>query len=262
METPIYQVDAFASKPFAGNPAAVCPLKFWLPDATLQAIAAENNLSETAFIIEEQGGFSIRWFTPKTEVDLCGHATLATAHVMYQHLGYDKPELTLNSKSGRLSVSRQGNQLVLDFPADDMLEAPEPKGLFAAIGKEPEQLFRGKTDYMLVFDDFDTIRTLNPDFGALNQVAARGIIVTAPDEEAGYHFCSRFFAPQSGINEDPVTGSAHTSLLPYWSNRLGETTLVARQLSQRGGTLYGEYLGKRVKLGGTAVTYMKGHIFV
>ena len=262
MEIPIYQVDAFADKQFTGNPAAVCPLKFWLPDETLQAIAAENNLSETAFIVEEHGGISIRWFTPSTEVDLCGHATLATAHVMYQHLDYGKPELTLHSKSGPLSVSRQENKLVLDFPADEMLEATEPKGLFAAIGKEPEQLFRGKTDYMLVFDHRDTILRLEPDFGLLNQVAARGIIVTAPDDEAGYHFCSRFFAPQSGVNEDPVTGSAHTSLLPYWSNRLNKKTLVARQLSQRSGTLYCEYLGKRVKLGGTAITYMKGHIIV
>ena len=237
----LFQVDAFTDRLFAGNPAAVCPLEKWLPDALMQAIAAENNLAETAFVVPRPGGFGIRWFTPAVEVDLCGHATLAAAHVLFEHLGFSGNTVLFHSpRSGPLPVQRNGSWLGLDFPADVYAEIPaEP--LFAdALGATPVGCFRGRTDVMLVFEEAATVQALRPDFRKLSGISARGIIVTAPGGGENLDFVSRFFAPQSGIDEDPVTGSAFTTLLPYWAGRLGKTVLSARQVSARGGQVQGQ----------------------
>ena len=258
----IYQVDAFADHVFEGNPAAVCILKKWPTDQWMQNIAMENNLAETAFLVANGDQFEIRWFTPELEVDLCGHATLASAFVLFEYEGFQGAKINLHShRSGPLSVEKtEDGLLVLDFPADQVNKIPPYEALINAIGKEPVECWKGKTDYMLIYGSQDEIESLEPNFLMLNEVEARGVIVTAPGRDVD--FVSRFFAPQSGINEDPVTGSAHTSLSPYWANRLNKNLMRARQISQRGGNLYCEYKEPRVRIGGRAVLYLKGEINV
>lgn len=256
----IYQVDAFASEVFQGNPAAVCILDHWPDEAVMQQIANENNLSETAFAVPVEKCFEIRWFTPEMEVALCGHATLATAHVLFNHLKYAGEEICFNTiQSGRLNVKRNGELLTLDFPADTLEEMVVPELIVTALMTPPLKAFRGKTDFMFVFASESEISNMDPDFGLLAQVGGRGVIVTAPGNDVD--FVSRFFAPQTGINEDPVTGSAHTSLTPYWSRVLGKRQLTAKQLSSRGGELVCEDRGDRVEISGHAATYMIGELY-
>ena len=257
MRIPYYHVDAFASSRFTGNPAGVCPLSSWLPDETLQEIAAENNLSETAFFVGRQGAYELRWFTPTTEVDLCGHATLAAASVIFRHLGYAGEKVRFSSRSGELAVERSGDLLVLDFPARPGAPCPTPPALSEALGREPLEVWQAR-DYVAVYATPEEIVALRPDMALLGELDCLGTIVTAPGVEVD--FVSRFFAPAVGIPEDPVTGSAHCTLVPYWAGRLGRQRLTARQLSARGGELYCELAGERVRIGGRAVTYLTGEI--
>lgn len=257
MKIDLYQVDAFADQVFAGNPAAVCPLQEWPDSALLQAIAMENNLSETAFLAPEEDGFRLRWFTPTTEVELCGHATLATAFVLFERLGYDGPEIDFHTRSGRLTVGRQGDSLRMDFPALPPRDCDAPDALLRGLGRQPVEVLVAE-DYMAVFAEEDDIRALEPDFRTLRVLEKRGVVATAPGREVD--FVSRFFAPGHGIDEDPVTGSAHCELAPYWSEKLGKKRLTARQLSSRGGSLICEAQGERVLLFGRAVLYMKGEV--
>ncbi len=260
MELKIFKVDAFTSRLFGGNPAGVLPLESWLPDETMQLIAMENNLAETAFFVPSSDGFHIRWFTPKVEVELCGHATLASAHVIFNHLGFQGEEIRFGSLSGPLRVFREKSRIMLDFPADPVDPAEPPEDLYKALGREPLLCYRGKTDYLLVYESRWEIESMKPDFGLLGKVDARGVIVTAPGQEVD--FVSRFFGPQVGIDEDPVTGSAHTTLIPYWSRQLAKNEMSARQLSARGGFLLCRHKGNRVEIGGEAVTYLEGFIKV
>jgi PhzF family phenazine biosynthesis protein len=260
MTIKIYQIDAFADRTFAGNPAAVCPLDKWLPDETMQNIAMENNLAETAFYVNEKDGLRIRWFTPNIEVDLCGHATLATAFVLFHHENYKGDKIVFNSRSGPLTVSKSGDTLTLNFPADKIVEVPSLPALEQGLGAKSLKTFKGKTDYMLVFENEAQIKKMNPDFKLLGSVNARGIIVTAKGNTVD--FVSRFFGPQSGIDEDPVTGSAHTSLTPYWASVLNKTEFIALQLSQRQGKLKCKLLGDRVEISGTAKSYLTGTITI
>lgn len=256
----IYQADAFASGLFKGNPAAVVPLTEWLQDEIMQQIAAENNLSETAFFIPEGDHFHIRWFTPKAEVKLCGHATLATAHILFNELNFQGKQIAFNSKSGILTVEKVEDKLQLDFPADFALPV-EPVPAFAeAFGIQATETLKGRTDYLLLFDSEETIQNMNPNFPLLYQTNARGIMVTAKGNKVD--FVSRFFAPGVGIDEDPVTGSAHTTLIPFWANRLNKTELTALQLSSRGGQLWCKLKDDRVLIAGKAVTYLRGEIVI
>ena len=259
MKLKIYQVDAFTSSVFGGNPAAVCILDEWLDDAFMQSIANENNLSETAFAVPVEQHYEIRWFTPKMEVELCGHATLATAHVLFEHMEHPSDRVEFDSiHSGRLSVEKSGDLLTLDFPADTLEEMVVPEVIVTALRKAPLKAFKGKTDFMFIYASQSEIEEMEPDFGLLAQMGGRGVIITAMGNEVD--FVSRFFAPQTGINEDPVTGSAHTTLVPYWSRVIGKKKLTASQLSSRGGELICENLGERIKISGMAVTYMVGEI--
>ena len=260
MKHPIFQADAFASSLFKGNPAAVVPLTEWLPDMTMQQIASENNLSETAFYIPEDDHFYIRWFTPKAEVDLCGHATLATAHVLFNELNFEGNILLFNSKSGILTVRKMGDKLQLDFPADFVQPIEMNPAFTDALGIEATAVFKGRTDYLLLFESEEMISRIKPNFHLLKQTDARGIMVTAAGKEVD--FVSRFFAPQVGVDEDPVTGSAHTSLVPFWAERLHKTELTALQLSERGGQLWCTLAGDRVLIAGEAITYLRGEIDV
>ncbi len=255
-----YHIDAFASEIFSGNPAAVCPLIEWLPDAILQNIAMENNLAETAFYAKEKEGYRIRWFTPTIEVDLCGHATLASAYVLFNYENYTEDIITFNSRSGPLTVTKSGEMLTLNFPRDVFKEVSPLPELTESLGANPTKTFRGKTDYMLIFENEETIRKMKPDFKQLAKVNARGIIVTAQGKEVD--FISRFFGPQSGGDEDPVTGSAHTTLTPYWSSILGKTKLEAQQVSSRGGKLQCELVDNRVLISGKAKLFSTGEIFL
>lgn len=256
----IYQVDAFTDTLFAGNPAAVCPLTSWLPDATLQCIAMENNLAETAFYVQEAEGLRIRWFTPTVEVDLCGHATLATAFVLFHHENFSADQVVFNSRSGPLTVVKNGSQLSMNFPADAVTEVPSLSILEQGLGIIPIKTYKGKTDYMLVYENEAQIKSIVPDLKLIATVKARGIIVTAPGEKTD--FVSRFFAPQVGVDEDPVTGSAHTTLTPYWAGVLKKNQLTARQLSSRGGNLGCSLEGDRVILSGSAKLFLIGTIFL
>ncbi len=257
MRLPIFQVDAFADRPFTGNPAAVVPLETWPDGATLQAIAAENNLAETAFFAPEGGSYRLRWFTPAVEVDLCGHATLATAHVMWAKLGVTAPRLSFLTRSGELVVTRAGGRIALDFPALPATPVATPPALAAALGAAPLETLKA-TDLLCVFARAADVAALRPDFRALAAIETRGIIATAPGEDCD--FVSRFFAPRAGIDEDPVTGSAHCTLIPYWARRLGKASLVARQISARGGTLWCEDRGARVTIAGGATLFLEGWI--
>ncbi|RZS97760.1 PhzF family phenazine biosynthesis protein [Cecembia calidifontis] len=261
MQLRIYQVDAFTEKVFGGNPAAVVPLDEWLPDELLQNIAKENNLSETAFFVKNGDRYLIRWFTPTVEVDLCGHATLATAHVLFQHEGHLGPVIQFYSpRSGNLKVSLQEELMTLDFPKDEVNEIPLNEELKACFSLSPVQAFRGKSDVVLVFQSEMEIRNIQFDLAKIEEIPARGVIVTAKGEVVD--FVSRFFGPQVGVPEDPVTGSAHTSLIPIWAEKLGKTKLKAKQLSARGGELNCELLGHRVAISGKAVTYLEGKLFI
>jgi PhzF family phenazine biosynthesis protein len=258
MEIKLFQIDAFTDKLFGGNPASICPLDHWLPENVMQLIAMENNQAETAFFVRARDRFDIRWFTPATEVDLCGHATLAAAFVIFQSDPARSPILEFDSRSGLLRVMKDGGWFTLDFPADPPLKVSAPDDLIAAMELRPLEAYRGKTDYMLVYSSPEEIETMKPDMGRVARVAARGIIVTAPGRDVD--FVSRFFAPQSGIPEDPVTGSAHTTLTPYWVARLGRNDLSARQLSKRGGYLQCRLAEQRVQISGKARAYMAGKI--
>jgi PhzF family phenazine biosynthesis protein len=256
MRIPIFQVDAFTSRLFGGNPAAVCPLEDWLGDGVLQSIAAENNLSETAFIKKGRGGdYEIRWMTPTQEVDLCGHATLASAHVVFEKIEPGRKDVTFHSRSGPLSVAKNGDRLVMEFPSRTPLPMEAPEGLVGALGREPREVLKAR-DLVAVFDSEEEVLGLAPDFARLAALDAFAVIVTAAGREVD--FVSRFFAPGRGIPEDPVTGSAHCSLVPYWSKRLGKSHLHARQVSKRGGELFLEDRGDRVLIAGKAVQYLEG----
>jgi PhzF family phenazine biosynthesis protein len=252
-----YQVDAFASRAFEGNPAAVCPLEHWLSDDVLQSIAEENNLSETAFFTPAENGFKLRWFTPTNEVDLCGHATLASAHVLFEILGYSKQIITFETRSGELFVKKDGQRLVMDFPSRPPSACEKMDILAKALGHRPIATLAAE-DYLAVFDSEAIIRAITPNHELLTQLDLRGVIVTAPGTDVD--FISRFFAPKFGIPEDPVTGSAHCELAPYWANRLGKNTLTAKQVSKRGGNIICTVNGSRVLLSGRAVTFMVGEI--
>jgi PhzF family phenazine biosynthesis protein len=252
-----YQVDAFATRVFEGNPAAVCPLDHWLDDSLLQAIANENNLSETAFFVPSENGFHLRWFTPVAEVDLCGHATLAAAHVLFDILGYTGKQITFQTKSGELVVESKDGLLTMDFPARPPVMKLIPDALAVGLGHPPLEVWAAN-DYIAVFEDEDTLRSISPDFAKLQELDLRGVIVTAPGTDVD--FVSRFFAPKIGIPEDPVTGAAHCELTPYWAQRLGKTSFEARQVSPRGGRLICQLQGNRVILSGKAVTFMIGEI--
>ena len=258
MKLQIYQADAFAAGLFKGNPAAVVPLTEWLSNELMQQIAMENNLSETALFIPEGDHFHIRWFTPKAEVKLCGHATLATAHILFNELNFKGDLLEFTSLSGILTVKKVEDKLQLDFPADFAQEV-EPIDTFAeAFGTKPLQTWKGRTDYLLLFDSEEIIQNLRPNIQLLLSTNARGIMVTAKGNEVD--FVSRFFAPAVGVNEDPVTGSAHTTLIPFWANKLDKTELTALQLSARGGQLWCTLSNDRVFIAGKAVTYLRGEI--
>ncbi|MDY0020520.1 MAG: PhzF family phenazine biosynthesis protein, partial [Anaerolineae bacterium] len=235
----------------------VCPLESWLDDETMRAIAAENNLSETAFFVREGEGYALRWFTPKAEVDLCGHATLASSFVIFNCLAPELERVAFSTKSGTLTVTREGPRLVMDFPARPGEPADAPEALLRGLGREPQAVLRAR-DYLVLYDSEAAIRALVPDMAALMDVDSLGVIVTAPGEYAD--FVSRFFAPRVGVPEDPVTGSAHCTLIPYWSNRLGKAEMIAWQVSERGGELFCTDLGERVKVAGQAVLYMQGTI--
>ncbi|MDH3650955.1 MAG: PhzF family phenazine biosynthesis protein [Saprospiraceae bacterium] len=246
---------------FSGNPAAVVPLDDWLPDEIMQAIAQENNLSETAFYVEKNKHFHIRWFTPVIEVDLCGHATLATAHCLYQHRGFREEQILFQSRKGQLRVKQADRGYLMDFPADSYVKVSDPEGLIGkGLFQNITDSYLGTDDYMVVLPNQQSIESLKPDFGILDKIGARGVLVTAPGREVD--FVSRAFFPKFGINEDPVTGSAHTLLTPYWAARLGKRTLTAKQLSARGGDLICTLVGDRVKISGQARTYLQGEITI
>lgn len=263
MRLPLFQIDAFAERVFQGNPAAVCPLEAWLPEALMQAIAAENNLSETAFCVPEGESYGLRWFTPLKEIDLCGHATLATAHVLFEHLGFAGAEIVFSTRSGALRVTRAGDRLAMDFPAKAVEPCAAPAALIEGLGRMPLEVYGGR-DYLAVFADAAEVRALRPDPRRLAELDRHGVIVTAPGgaEDGDVDFVSRFFVPKFGVDEDPVTGSAHCSLTPFWAARLGKATLEARQVSRRGGRLQCTLAGERVILRGRAVTYMAATIEV
>ena len=261
MQLPIFQVDAFTNEMFGGNPAAVCPLETWLPAPVMQRIAAENALAETAFFVHRGEAYEIRWFTPEIEMDLCGHATLAAAHVLARHLNCARPSIQFLSPSGPLTVADSETLLTLDFPSRKPEPAVAPTEILAAIAQAPIAVLKAR-DYLLVFEDEETIRAINPNRRQMDQInlAPGGVIVTAPGAEAD--FVSRFFTPQASIFEDPVTGSAHCSLIPYWSKKLGQDSMRAVQLSPREGQLFCTNAGDRVLIGGQAITYMTGEITV
>lgn len=257
---PVYKVDAFTSRLFGGNPAAVCPLEQWLDDALMQQLAAENNLSETAFFVKQpDGSFHIRWFTPEFEIDLCGHATLASAFVIFNELGHESDTITFNCKSGELNVTRKGGKIELDFPSRMPTAVEPPELLLKGLSIAPQMVLKSR-DYFVVYRNEEEIRELTVDFSYLNQLDAIGIIVTAMGSKTD--FVSRFFVPNSVIGEDPVTGSAHCSLIPYWSMQLNKTELTALQLSKRVGNLWCEHKGNRVTMAGHCVLYMKGEYYL
>ncbi|MFH1215179.1 MAG: PhzF family phenazine biosynthesis protein [Pseudomonadota bacterium] len=260
MKIPIYQIDAFTSAVFSGNPAAVCPLENWLSDATMQAIAAENNLSETAFFVQKDDHFELRWFTPTTEIDLCGHATLASAWVIFNFLNTDSELVRFFSpRSGELTVLRENDLLKMDFPSRPPEACAPPADLVVGLGIKPAEVLQAE-DYLAVFRSEAEIAALRPDFQRLGKLDKRGVIVTARGNDVD--FVSRFFAPKLGVDEDPVTGSSHCTLIPYWKIKLKKNTFHARQVSARGGELFCMTYGDRVTISGTAVIYMQGMITI
>lgn len=259
MKLDIYQIDAFANKSFEGNPAAICPLEKWLPDELMQSIAEENNLSETAFFVATNNGFHIRWFTPSHEVNLCGHATLASAHVIFECLNYQKSEIVFESRSGQLSVKRLNDWLEMDFPSQPPEKCTAPQSLLDAFEQTPLECLKSE-DYIVVFEDESSVLNAVPDLALLAEIDLRGVLITS--KSVNYDFVTRCFAPKYGINEDPVTGSAFTQLVPYWADKLDKQTFKAKQVSSRGGVVNCVYSGERVKISGKAIQYMSGVIEV
>ena len=255
----IYQVDAFSSQVFSGNPAAICPLEEWLPDDQMQAIAGENNLSETAFFVRNGDGYGLRWFTPAVEIDLCGHATLATAFIILNDLTPSEKSVRFQTKSGTLVVNREGDLYSLDFPSRPPIECEAPSKLVEALGGSPEAILAAR-DYLVVYASEDEVRKLEPNMQLVSQLDKFAVIVTAPGKDVD--FVSRFFAPAKGVPEDPVTGSAHCTLIPYWSKRLGKKKLHAYQVSKRGGELWCEDRGERVTMSGKAARFLEGTIYL
>ena len=259
----MYQVDAFTERLFSGNPAAVCMMDSWIADDMMQSIAGENNLPETVFIVGKEQDYEIRWFAPTTEVDLCGHATLASAYVLFDILGYAGSVIRFHSlKSGVLSVEKKDGMFFLDFPTDMLSEVTDEQNemLSKCIGMKPLEAYKGRTDYLVIVANESAVKNLKPDFNATKALNARGLIVSAKGDSVD--FVSRFFAPQIGVDEDPVTGSAHTSLIPLWSRKTGKTELVANQLSQRGGQLVCRFKGDRCLIGGKARLFLSGEIYL
>ncbi len=258
MELTLFQVDAFTEHIFGGNPAAICPLESWPADNLLQAVATENNLSETAFFVKQrQGSYHLRWFTPVFEVDLCGHATLASAHVLFHHLDYPDDSITFTSRSGDLIVSRHPDGYLMNFPADELFPAKPPQAIVDGLGLMPNRTFKGRSDYLAILESEAQVVALKPNFGKIAELEdSRGLIVSAPGNTVD--FVSRCFFPSAGIDEDPVTGSAHTTMAPYWANRLGKKELSAIQLSKRCGHVRCVVKGDRIDLIGQAVTYLVG----
>ena len=259
MHLSIFQVDAFTKKTFGGNPAAICPLDEWLDAETMQRIALENNLSETAFFVKNQDVYDLRWFTPTFEIDLCGHATLASAFVLFELLGAKENILRFQTKSGILTVEKENDLLVLDFPSRPAESCEIPENLVEAIGRAPKEVLKSR-DYLMVYESEDEVREINPNFAELLKIDTHAVIVTAKGNESD--FVSRFFAPEVGVFEDPVTGSAHCTLIPYWAEKLGKEQFYAKQISARGGELFCKLKGDRVKIGGNATLYLKGEIYV
>ena len=257
MKLSLYQIDAFANKVFEGNPAAVIPLEDWLPAKTMQLIASENNLSETAFFCPSDNNYEIRWFTPNGEIELCGHATLASAYVLFNILNYKTEQIEFNSLSGRLTVKKVNDLFRLDFPSQNPIKCKMPRLLTEGLGSESNNCYKNE-DYLVVFETEDEIANINPDFNKLKMLDSRGVIITAPG--LNYDFVSRAFFPKYGVLEDPVTGSAHTKLIPYWAENFGRSKLIAKQVSKRGGELFCENHKNRVYISGHAKLYMKGEI--
>lgn len=259
---PIYQVNAFTNKAFGGNPAAVVPLDEWLPDEVMQNIAKEKNLSETAFFVKTDTGFHIRWFTPTNEVKICGHATLATSWVIFNELGYEQDEIVFDSLSGDLRVKKVGSKIILDFPTYESV--PDNSNidiLTKAFGRRPDEIYNG-VKLVAIFNDENFIQSVQPDIQLLGTIDCGGVVISALSSAPGYDFVTRYFAPQNGIDEDPVTGSAHCALTPIWADKLGKTSFKARQLSERGGDLELEIIGERLLIGGEAMLFEKGLIYV
>ncbi len=258
---PIYQVDAFSEVLFSGNPAAVCILDQWLDAGTMQAIAAENNLAETAFIFPCNGEYEIRWFTPLVEVDLCGHATLASGYILFEYLGHPRNEIIFHSRrKGTLKVIKEKDLLFLDFPTDQISIASNLEEIQKCIGLSPTEVYRGQTDFVALVENEAAVHNLEPNFDQISMLDARGLIVSSRGDQVD--FVSRFFAPQSGINEDPVTGSAHTTLTPIWADKLRKSEMKAIQLSPRKGNLICKFQQDRCLIGGKAVLYFAGEIFI
>ena len=260
MQIPVYQVDAFTSHQFGGNPAAICPLEDWLEDSVLQSIAAENNLSETAFFVPEADGFRLRWFTPLEEIDLCGHATLATAWVLFNCLEWSKPTINFYTRSGQLVVKQKATLLSMDFPARAPQRISTPPQLATALGVESQEVWESR-DLLVLLENEEQVQQIAPDMRQLLTIPdCHAVIVTAPG--GNVDFVSRFFAPKVGIDEDPVTGSAHCTLIPFWAQRLKKNEFHARQLSARGGELFCKNLGARVEIAGEARLFLRGHILL
>lgn len=260
MNLQIFQVDAFTREGFHGNPAAVVPLDDWLPAQTMLAIAGENNLAETAFLVRKDDRIELTWFTPEIEIDLCGHATLASAYVLWNELGYYGDEIAFETpRSGTLKVIRDGELMVLDFPSRPPEDTDVPNGFVEALGDAPQKVLKSR-DYLAVYNNEAEVVALRPDFRAISELGVHAVIATAPGDQSD--FVSRFFAPSVGVDEDPVTGSAHCTLIPYWAGQLDKAVLYARQVSKRGGELFCELRGDRVRIGGNAVLYLKGEIYV
>lgn len=259
MRIPIYQIDAFTNVQFKGNPAAVCPLKEWISNDLMQKIAAENNLSETAFFVKVEDDYELRWFTPKGEIDLCGHATLASAYVIFTYIDNNITNIKFNTMSGILEVSREGNLISMIFPSREGEKCEAPEALVKGLGKMPIEVYKSR-DYMAVFENEQDILNLELNMDELKKLDVLGVIATAKGNEVD--FVSRFFAPNAGVDEDPVTGSAHCTLVPYWKKKLHKNEFVALQLSERGGKLYCSDLGKNVKMSGETAAYLEGFINV
>ena len=259
----IFIVNAFTNGSFSGNPAAYIPLHEWLPDATLQALAEQNNLSETVFTVPEKksGDYQIRWFTPAIEVRLCGHATLACAHILFELLNHDGNMIKFSSKSGPISVAQSGSMLTLDFPSDKIEPLRTDLDFEAMLGTNPVEAYRGNDDLLLIYDRSEDVLNMHPDFEKLAQIDSRGVIVSARAQEQ-YDFISRAFYPAAGINEDPATGSAHTTLVPYWAQRMDKNSLISKQCSNRGGYFNCTYLGERTQISGKCETYLTGEITI
>ncbi|MFM7021452.1 MAG: PhzF family phenazine biosynthesis protein [Flavobacteriales bacterium] len=261
MKLKIYQVDAFSDKVFAGNPAAVVPLQEWLPEEQMQKIAAENNLAETAFFVKNDKGYYIRWFTPTDEVPLCGHATLASAYVLFELLGYKEEKVVFDCKSGLLEVSKKDGWITMNFPVNKVESVVLNYNFKKAFGTSPIETYQSAGGYLLlVFSSGEEVKNIQPCFNDIAEWGTKAVVVTAKGKE--FDFVSRMFAPKIGVNEDPVTGSAHTRLIPFWSERLGKTEMLAKQVSQRGGILKCKMLGNRVEMSGQAVLYLTGEIYI